>query len=89
MITPNPKNLIQEVIELATHQTDVPREQITPDSHFVADLNFDSLAQIEFVMAIEDTFNITVPDDDSEKILTIGDAVAAIEKAISALESSA
>ena len=58
-------------------------QQISLDSQFTADLGFDSLALVEFVMLAEDKFHIVVPDQESESINTVRDAVHAIQKAIS------
>ncbi len=53
---------------------------ITPESSFIEDLGADSLDVVELVMGLEDEFGITIPDDQSEKIVTVGDAVAFIER---------
>jgi len=61
-----------KVIELVAAQAnDCPREQIVPQTHFVNDLNFDSLEQVELTMAVEDTFDITVPEADAHKYMTV------------------
>lgn len=83
MSIPATDTVSQQVIELASNQADIPKEEISLDSQFAADLGFDSLDQMEFVMSIEDKFNITVPDEEVEKIITIRDAVQAIQKSIS------
>ncbi|MCP4713163.1 MAG: acyl carrier protein [Planctomycetes bacterium] len=79
MLTQTTDTLNEQVIELISIHHDVPQEQISLDSHFVADLGFDSLALVEFVMLVEDEFNIVVPDEVSEKIHTVRDAVQAIQ----------
>jgi acyl carrier protein len=61
------------------HQLGVEEEKITPESSFVEDLGADSLDVVELVMALEDEFKIEIPDDQAEKIVTVGDAVAFIE----------
>ncbi len=83
MSTQTTETLSQQVIELVSSQIDIPKEQISLDSQFVADLGFDSLDLIEFVMLVEDEFDIVVPDEESEKINTVRDAVEAIQKLIS------
>ncbi|MCY3895393.1 MAG: acyl carrier protein, partial [Chloroflexi bacterium] len=50
------------------------------DSRFVDDLNADSLDQVELIMALEDEYDLTIPDEDAQKILTITDAVNYIEE---------
>ena len=83
MSTQTTEALTQQVIELVSRHSDIPQEQISLDSQFVADLGFDSLALVEFVMLAEDEFNIVVPDKVSEKIHTVRDAVQAIQKSSS------
>ncbi len=83
MSTPTTENVEQKVIELVCNQVDIPKEKISLDSHFIADIGFDSLDIVEFVMQVEDEFNISVSDEDSESIKTVGDAVKVIQKLIS------
>ncbi|MBR1426286.1 MAG: acyl carrier protein [Paludibacteraceae bacterium] len=56
--------------------------QVTPQASFSADLNADSLDTVELIMEFEKEFNISIPDEDTQKISTVGDAIAYIEKAI-------
>ncbi len=60
----------------------VEESQVTLDASFAADLNADSLDTVELIMEFEKEFNITIPDEDTQKISTVGDAVAYIEKAV-------
>lgn len=60
-------------------QLGVEEESISEESSFVEDLGADSLDVVELVMALEDEFKIEIPDDQAEKIVTVGDAVAFIE----------
>lgn len=76
------ETLSQRVIEIISAHHNIPKEQITLGSQFVADLGFDSLDQVEFVMNVEDEFDITVTDEVSEIINTVGDAVREIQKMI-------
>lgn len=80
MSTQTTETLNQQVIELASRQTDIPKEQISLDSQFVADLGYDSLDVTEFIMNVEDEFDAAVPDDQIEKIITVQNAVQAIQK---------
>jgi acyl carrier protein len=57
----------------------IPESQITSDASFVKDLGIDSLDYAELVMEFEQTFDVKIPDDDAEKMQTIGQAVAYIE----------
>ena len=65
---------------IVSEQLGVPQEEISRTSHFVDDLKADSLDVVELVMEFEDEFGITIPDDDYEKIQTVGDAVDYIEE---------
>ena len=58
----------------------VSEDEITPESAFVEDLNADSLEVVELVMALEDEFGISIPDEDAEKIVTVQDALNYIEQ---------
>ncbi len=60
----------------------VEESQVTLDASFAADLNADSLDTVELIMEFEKEFNITIPDEDTQKIGTVGDAVAYIENAV-------
>ena len=83
MSTQTTETLNQQVIELVGSYIGIPPEQISLDSQFTADLGFDSLALVEFVMLAEDKFHIVVPDLESETINTVRDAVHAIHKSMS------
>lgn len=57
----------------------IPESQITSDASFVKDLGIDSLDYAELVMEFEQTFDVKIPDDDAEKMQTIGQAISYIE----------
>ena len=67
--------MVRKVIELAAEQAGVAADTLTPASHFVDDLNFDSLDKVEFAMEVEDEFEMSVPDDRVDELKTIGDVV--------------
>lgn len=67
-------SLENEVADLIVEQLGVDREQIMPKASFIDDLGADSLDIVELVMAIEEKFDIEIPDEDAEKIQTIADA---------------
>ena len=69
----------QQVIELVADQLSEKIENISPASRFQDDLKADSLDLVELVMTFEDNFGISVPDEDYEKILSVGDAITYIE----------
>ncbi|MGB9722423.1 MAG: acyl carrier protein [Chloroflexia bacterium] len=57
----------------------VDESQIVPEASFVEDLNADSLDLVELIMALEEEFGLQIPDEDAEKIRTVGDAIAYLE----------
>ncbi len=57
----------------------VDEKEVTPESSFTNDLGADSLDTVELIMEFEKEFNIAIPDDQAEKISTVGDAIAYIE----------
>ncbi len=65
----------EKVIGIVSEQLNVPKEDIKTDSKFIDDLKADSLDVVELVMEFEDEFEVTIPDEDYEKIGTVGDAV--------------
>lgn len=70
-----------KVVKIVAEHLDVEEGKINDTSSFVDDLGADSLDQVELVMAFEEEFNIEIPDEAAEKIATVNDAVAFIEKA--------
>jgi acyl carrier protein len=71
----------ERVKEKIVEQLKVDMAKVTSDAKFDADLNADSLDVVELVMAFEETFDIEIPDEDAEKILTVQQAVDYITKA--------
>ena len=69
----------ERVIAIVSEQLGVAAEEVGRDSSFVDDLKADSLDVVELVMELEDEFSVTIPDDDYEKIRTVGDAVDYID----------
>jgi acyl carrier protein len=69
------KVIADKVKEIVSQQLDVDVAQIKPESQFIDDLGADSLAIVELVLAFEEQFEIDIPDEDTEKIRTVGDAI--------------
>ena len=67
---------IKDIIE---KELGVVREKLTPEASFIEDLGADSLDIVELVMEFEKEFNIDIPDEDAEKLRTVGDAVSYLE----------
>jgi len=64
-----------KVIEIVCEQMGEEKEKITRETHFINDLNADSLDTVELVMEFEDEFEISIPDEEAEKIQTVGQAI--------------
>jgi acyl carrier protein len=69
----------EKVKKIIVEQLGVDESEVTPEASITEDLGADSLDQVELVMAFETEFNIDIPDEEAEKIKTVGDAVARIE----------
>ena len=70
----------EKVIEIVSQQLDVDKDKIKEASSFIEDLGADSLAIVELVLAFEEQFEVDIPDEDTEKIRTVGDAVSYIKE---------
>ncbi len=68
------------VKKIVVDQLGVSEDQVTPEAKFMDDLGADSLDVVELVMAFEEEFGSDIPDEDAEKLTTVGDAIAYIEK---------
>ena len=69
-----------KITEIIVEQLGVKPEEVIPEAPFVDDLGADSLDTVELVMALEEEFGIEIPDEDAEKIQTVGDAIRYIEE---------
>ncbi|HET6637346.1 MAG TPA: acyl carrier protein [Gemmatimonadota bacterium] len=65
-----------QVKEIIVENLGVDNEKVTEDASFVEDLGADSLDTVELVMAFEEEFDIEIPDEDAEKLTTVGEAIA-------------
>lgn len=70
----------EKVKSIISEQLGVKQEEVTPEASFIDDLGADSLDTVELVMALEEEFGVEIPDEDAEKITTVGDAVRYIEE---------
>ena len=71
---------MDKIKKIIVDQLGVDESKITEDSSFVDDLGADSLDIVELIMAFEEEFDIEIPDEDAEKIKTVGDAVKYLNK---------
>ena len=72
-------NIEEKVKEIIVEQLGVNQEQVTREAKFIEDLGADSLDTVELVMAFEEEFNVEVPDEEAEKLQTVGDVITYIE----------
>ncbi len=72
-----------QVKKIIVEQLGVDEDEVTPDASFVDDLGADSLDTVELVMAFEEEFSIEIPDEDAEKMRTVGEAIKYIEEKVS------
>ncbi len=74
----------EKVKKIVTEQLEVKEEQVTPEANFADDLGADSLDTVELVMALEEEFDIEIPDEAAEKIATVQAAVDFIDSKVKA-----
>jgi acyl carrier protein len=70
----------EKVVEIVSEQMGVDKSEITRETSFVNDLNADSLDTVELVMEFEDEFELSIPDEEAEKIQTVGQAIDYIKE---------
>ncbi len=73
-------DITAQVKEIIVDQLGVNEEQVKPEASFIEDLGADSLDTVELVMAFEEKFEIEIPDEDAEKLATVGDAISYLEE---------
>ena len=69
-----------KVKSIIAEQLGVKAEEVTPQASFIDDLGADSLDTVVLIMALEEEFNVEIPDEDAEKMTTVGDAIKYIEE---------
>jgi acyl carrier protein len=72
----------EKIKKIICEQLDVAEKDVVPEASFVDDLGADSLDQVELIMAMEEEFDVSIPDEDAEKIATVQEAVDYINKAM-------
>jgi acyl carrier protein len=73
-------DIFSKVKEIVVEQLGVDDDEVTEQASFVDDLGADSLDIVELVMALEEEFDLEIPDEDAEKIVSVGDAVSYIKE---------
>ena len=74
------KSTEQRVKEIIVEQLGVTADQVTPDAKFIEDLGAESLDTVELVMALEEEFGHEIPDEEAEKLQSVGDVIKHIEE---------
>ena len=74
------KSVQDRVKEIIVEQLGVNPDQVTPEAKFIEDLGADSLDTVELVMAFEEEFGAEIPDEDAEKLQTVGDVIKYVEE---------
>ena len=72
-------SVADKVKKIVVEQLGVSEDQVTPEAKFIEDLGADSLDPVELVMALEEEFGSEIPDEDAEKLTTVGDAIKYVE----------
>nr|YP_009244233.1 acyl carrier protein [Gelidium vagum]AMK96475.1 acyl carrier protein [Gelidium vagum] len=80
--TESNQDIFKKVKKIIVQQLGVEEKKVTLQANFAKDLGADSLDTVELVMAIEEEFDIEIPDEDAEKISTLGQAINFIEQAV-------
>ncbi|MBQ4421375.1 MAG: acyl carrier protein [Synergistales bacterium] len=75
------EEITKKVIAIVVDKLGVEENQVKPEANFTSDLGADSLDTVELIMELEKEFNISIPDDQAEKIATVADAITYIENA--------
>ena len=73
------EEIFNKIKDMIADNFDVDKDKITEDTNFMNDLDADSIDLVEFILQLEDEFGAEIPDDEAEKIKTIGDAVSYIK----------
>jgi acyl carrier protein len=79
---PSPTPIADHVTRIIVESLGDTANRVTPSAHFVDDLGADSLDRIDVTMAIEEEFDLEIPDDEAEKLLTVGDVIAYVERRV-------
>ncbi|HEY1170263.1 MAG TPA: acyl carrier protein [Verrucomicrobiae bacterium] len=74
------KSIEEKIRDIIVEQLGVNADQVTPEAKFIEDLGADSLDTVELVMALEEEFGQEIPDDEAEKLQSVGDVIKYIEE---------
>ncbi|MBW3638155.1 MAG: acyl carrier protein [Armatimonadetes bacterium] len=76
------QEIFAKVRAVVAQELDIDESTVEPTSHFINDLGGDSIDFVEFVMGLEEAFNLTIPDDEAETLFVMADVVAYIERRV-------
>ncbi len=82
-------DIAEQVRQIIAEQLMVELDEVTDDASFIEDLGADSLDTVEMIMEIEDEFGIEIPDEDAEKLQTVGQAIEYVKKKVEAQQAKA
>jgi acyl carrier protein len=82
-------DIAEQVRRIIAEQLMVELDEVTDDASFIEDLGADSLDTVEMIMEIEDEFGIEIPDEDAEKIQTVGQAIEYVKQKVEAQQAKA
>ncbi len=82
-------DIAEQVKQIIAEQLMVELDEVTDDASFIEDLGADSLDTVEMIMEIEDEFGIEIPDEDAEKIQTVGKAIEYVKRKVEAQQAKA
>ena len=77
----NTEEILSKLADIVNDVAGVEQDDVQLEQSFVDDLDVDSLSMVEIIYACEETFNISIPDEDSKSLKSVGDAVSYIERA--------
>lgn len=75
-------DLMNQIKKIIVEQLGVDESEVTPNAHFIDDLGADSLDTVELILSFEETFNISIPDEEAEKLETVSKALEYLEEKI-------
>lgn len=75
-------DLMDQIKKIIVEQLGVDESEVTPNAHFIDDLGADSLDTVELILSFEETFNISIPDEEAEKLETVSKALEYLEEKI-------
>ncbi len=81
-VVPTATEIEEKVFQIVSEQMSVEKGELSRETSFVNDLNADSLDTVELVMELEDEFDITIPDEEAEKLKTVGEAIDHIQQSL-------